>query len=256
MPPLFWGGDLTVDAHITGIGWVTAAGMGCGRDHEQFAMPHGPLPEIDPSELFKKPYPNFRRMDAYSRLGLTAIAFALKDAAMEKWTCERDIGIIASTVYGCLGTDVEYYRTVIPDRGASSSPALFSYTLSNSYLGEAAIRFGLTGTNYVVTEQHPTGLAGLQTALVHIGRGDAEKIIGGICDVDCPAVFKRKSKVAPGAVFLVLEKSVANQRSIYSRLQLLESGDLLLNGAKINGLSDLVQKCLVNLSRPAAPEND
>ena len=221
--------------------------MGIGREHQIFAMPHGPLPAIDPSSMFEKPYPNFRRMDAYSRLGLTAIALALKDAGLEKWTRERDIGIIASTVYGCLGTDVDYYCTVTPEKGAGASPAIFSYTLSNSYLGEAAIRFGLTGTNYVVTEQIPNSLAGLQTALVHIGRGDVETIIGGICDEGCPEVFKKKSKVAPGAVFLVLEKFVPNERSIYSRLQLLRSGDILLNGVKINDLSDLVQKCLINL---------
>ena len=139
--------------NITGIGWVTAAGMGCGRDYETFAMPWGPLPDINPSDMFKKPYPNFRRMDKYSRLGLTAIAIALIDAGLSEWTRERNIGIIASTVYGCLETDVDYYKTVIPDRGANASPALFSYTLANSYLGEAAIRFGLTGINYVLTEQ-------------------------------------------------------------------------------------------------------
>ena len=158
--------------HITGIGWVTAASMGCGRDHENFAQPYGQLPEINPSDLFKKPYPNFRRMDKYSRLKLTAIAFALLDAGLSEWTRERNIGMIASTFYGCLGTDVDYYKTVIPDRGVHASPALFSYTLANSYLGEAAIRFGLTGTNYVITEQHPTGLAGLQAALDHITRED------------------------------------------------------------------------------------
>ena len=118
--------------------------MGCGRDHENFAQPYGQLPEIYPSDLFKKPYPNFRRMDKYSRLKLTAIAFALLDAGLSEWTRERNIGMIASTFYGCLGTDVDYYKTVIPDRGAHASPALFSYTMANSYLGEAAIRFGLT----------------------------------------------------------------------------------------------------------------
>jgi len=137
----------------------------------------GPLPKINPSDMFKKPYPNFRRMDKYSRLGLTATALALIDADLSEWTRERNIGIIASTVYGCLETDVDYYKTVIPDRGFNASPALFSYTLANSYLGEAAIRFGLTGINYVLTEQHPTGLAGLQTALDHISRGMWKKVL-------------------------------------------------------------------------------
>ena len=220
--------------------------MGCGRDHENFAQPHGQLPEINPSDMFKKPYPNFRRMDEYSRLGLTAIAFALIDAGLSEWTRERNIGIIASTVYGCLGTDVDYYKTVIPDRGAHASPALFSYTLANSFLGEAAIRFGLTGTNYVITEQHPTGLAGLQAALDHITRGDVEKILSGISDVGCPEIFGEPGKVPPGAVFLMLEKSPAREISSYGKVQLNRTGDIILNGSKINDLTDLAQQCLAN----------
>ena len=232
--------------NITGIGWVTAASMGCGRDYETFAMPWEPLPDINPSDMFKKPYPNFRRMDEYSRLGLTAIAFALIDAGLSEWTRERNIGIIASTVYGCLGTDVDYYKTVIPDRGAHASPALFSYTLANSFLGEAAIRFGLTGTNYVITEQHPTGLAGLQAALDHITRGDVEKILSGISDVDCPEIFGEPGKVPPGAVFLMLEKSPAREISSYGKVQLNRTGDIILNGSKINDLTDLAQQCFAN----------
>ncbi len=220
--------------------------MGCGRDHENFAQPHGQLPEINPSDMFKKPYPNFRRMDEYSRLGLTAIAFALIDAGLSEWTRERNIGIIASTVYGCLGTDVDYYKTVIPDRGAHASPALFSYTLANSFLGEAAIRFGLTGTNYVITEQHPTGLAGLQAALDHITRGDVEKILSGISDVGCPEIFGEPGKVPPGAVFLMLEKSPAREISSYGKVQLNRTGDIILNGSKINDLTDLAQQCFAN----------
>jgi len=33
-------------AEITGIGWVTTASMGCGKDHDQFAMTCGPLPKM------------------------------------------------------------------------------------------------------------------------------------------------------------------------------------------------------------------
>ena len=121
-------------AEITGIGWVTAAGLGRGREDQSFAMPRGQLPEINFTNIVKKPYPNFRRMDEYSRLGLTAAALALIDAGLSEWTRARDIGIIASTFYGCLGTDVDFYKTVIPDKGAHASPALFSYTLANSFL--------------------------------------------------------------------------------------------------------------------------
>jgi 3-oxoacyl-[acyl-carrier-protein] synthase II len=235
-----------VGINITGIGWVTAAGMGRGREHQRFVMPRGPLPEINPADMFKKPYPNFRRMDEYSRLGLTATALALMDAGLSEWTREREIGLIASTFYGCLGTDVDYYKTVIPDRGAHASPALFSYTLANGFLGEAAIRFGLTGINYVITEQRPTGLAGLQTALNHISLGDTEKILGGVCDVGCPQIFGEPGKVLPGAVFLMLEKSPEKEGSSYGKLQLNSTGDLLLNGGEIKDLIGLVQKCITN----------
>jgi len=230
--------------NITGIGWVTAAGMGYGREHQRFGMPQGRLPEINPADMFKKPYPNFRRMDQYSRLGLTATALALIDADLSEWSRLRDIGIIASTFYGCLGTDVDYYKTVIPDRGAHASPALFSYTLANGFLGEAAIRFGLTGINYVLTEQRPTGLAGLQTALEHINRGDVEKILSGVCDVGCPEVFTEPSKVPPGAVFFMIEKSLAQKISSYGELSMNAKGDVIYNGNEIKDLTTLVQKCL------------
>jgi len=233
-----------LSVHITGIGWVTAASMGCGRDHESFTMPWGPLPKISASDMFKKPYPNFRRMDKYSRLGLTAIALALIDAGLSEWTRERNIGIVASTVYGCLETDVDYYKTVIPDRGANASPALFSYTLANSYLGEAAIRFGITGTNYVLTEQHPTGLAGLQTALDHIIRGDVEQILAGVCDVGCPQIFGKPGIVPPGAVFFMIEKSFTHKTSSYGELYMDEKGDIIYNGSEIKDIAILVQKCL------------
>ena len=230
--------------HITGIGWVTAAGRGRGREHQGFAMPPGQLPEINPADMFKKPYPNFRRMDEYSRLGLTATALALIDAGLSEWNRVRDIGIIASTFYGCLGTDVDYYKTVIPDRGVHASPALFSYTLANGFLGEAAIRFGLMGSNYVVTEQRPTGLAGLQTALDHVTRGDVEKILGGVCDVGCPKVFAEQSIVPPGAVFFMIEKLLDREISSYGELSINEKGDVIYNGSAIKDLTTLVQKCL------------
>jgi len=235
-----------VGIHITGIGWVTAAGLGRGREHRGFAMPQGQLPEINPADMFKKPYPNFRRMDAYSRLGLTATALALIDAGLAEWTRERDIGIIASTFYGCLGTDVDYYKTVIPDGGAKTSPALFSYTLANGFLGEAAIRFGLTGINYVITEQRPTGLAGLQTALDHIRLGAIDKILGGVCDVGCPRIFGEPAKVLPGAVFLMLEKFPANTGSSYGTLQMNSTGLIRFGGSEIKDLDSLVLSCIAS----------
>jgi len=88
------------------MGWVTATNLGCGRDHKWFEMKPGNLPEIKRKVVFSEPYPHFGRLDRYSRLGLSAIAFALKDAGLSRWTHPRPISIIASTVHGCLDTDL------------------------------------------------------------------------------------------------------------------------------------------------------
>jgi len=98
----------------------------------------------------------------------------------------------------------------------------------------------------VITEQRPTGLAGLQTALDHIARGAVEKILGGDCDVGCPQVFGEPAKVPPGAVFLMLEKSPGREIISYGKLQLNSAGDLLHNGSEIKDLNCLVQNCITN----------
>jgi len=235
-----------VKADITGIGWITAAGVGRGRNHHGFALPAGRLPDYTPEKFFTEPYPNLRRMDAYSRLGVTAIALTLEDAGLDTWTEKRDIGMVVATVYGCLGADVDFYNTVIPNHGAQARPAVFSYTSANSFLGEAAIRFGLTGTNYAVAEQHPTGLAGLLAALGHLAAGDDQKIIGGVCDVGCPEIFGWPDKFPPGAVFFMLEPVGTNPRPSFGTLHSTSPGQLLFDGSPLDDLAVLVDQCLSN----------
>ena len=231
---------------ITGIGWVTSASMGCGKDHKHFTMPNEQLPEMTDRAVFDDPYLYFRRMDEYSRLGLTAIAFALKDAGLDEWTEKRNTGIIASTVYGCLGTDIDYYDTVMPQKELSTSPALFSYTLPNSFLGEAAIHFGLTGTSFIVNEQVPSGLVVLQMALNSIGCGETETMLCGVCDLGCPPPFGGPPNVSPGALFFIIEKSPAREPLCYGKLRLNKKGSVIFNRARINDLTMLVQKCLAS----------
>ena len=230
-------------ADITGIGWVTAAGMGCARDHNAFAMTEGRLPSISRKSVFDKPYSYFRRLDEYSRLGLAAIAFALRDAGRDEWTQKRHIGIIASTEYGCLKTDIEYFDTVMPQQGTGASPALFSYTLPNSFLGEAAIRFGLTGPTFAINEQVPLGPTCLQMALDSIACGEADMMLCGVCNLEYPPPFSGISKVPPGALFFMIEKSSAKGRS-YGKLRLNREGHIEFKGTAINDLVSLVQQCM------------
>jgi 3-oxoacyl-[acyl-carrier-protein] synthase II len=233
-----------VIAVINGIGWVTAAGMGCGKDHDSFAMPNARLAAVERKSVFDQPYRNFGRMDEFSRLGLAAIAFALRDADLEQWHTKRDIGMIAATEYGCLWTDIDYYETVLPEGGTLASPYLFAYTLPNCFLGEAAIRFGLTGESFVVNEPAAAGLVSMQLALGSMAAKESEKMICGVCDLGRPSQFGGTNDVAPGALFFVLETAADAKRRTYGELDLNTDGGIRFNRNNINNLVELVQACL------------
>ena len=235
-------------AFITGMGWVTATNLGCGRDHTWVEMKPGNLPEIKRKAVFNEPYPHFGRLDRYSRLGLSAIAFALKDAGLDQWTHRRPIGIIASTVHGCLDTDINYFETVMPGDGRLASPQQFAYTLPNSYLGEAAIHFGLTGTCYIINEATISSLWCLRLVMLSMAGGQFETAIGGGCDLGhCPP-FSASGEKSCGALFFVIEKTIKRDCLAYGELLLDKSGMLALNGTKVSTLQTLAQNCIAALS--------
>ena len=132
-------------ASITGVGWVDTESMGWGRRHERNPSGEGTLPKVTGRMIFGKGLPHFGRLDTYSKIGIAAIAFALKDAQRFEWQEKRSIGVIASTTCGCLERDMEYIETMLPQGGRLASPNLFACTLPNVFLGQAAIHLGLTG---------------------------------------------------------------------------------------------------------------
>lgn len=234
-------------ALITGIGWVNSNTMGCGREHRGFEITPGRLPRITREVISDAPYQRFGRMDRFSKLGLGAIAFALKDAGLEKWNYKRNIGIVASTIYGCLGTDVSYFDTVIPQEGRLASPNLFAYTLPNSFLGEAAIHFGLSGNSYIVSSSCFSRLQSLKMAMIGLVSEASEKMLSGICDLECPdlvAATGKEIQEIPGALFFMIEKISKNTRPAYGELSLDRKGMLKFNGRKVTDLVRLVRSCL------------
>ncbi|MDF1592779.1 MAG: beta-ketoacyl synthase N-terminal-like domain-containing protein [Desulfobacterales bacterium] len=233
-----------IPVQITGIGWVTASGMGCAKERDSFAMQNGRLPDIKVESVFSAPYPYFRRMDAYSRLGLVAVALALKDANLDRWTEKRNIGIIVSTEYGCLHTDMDYFKTVTSQNGIGASPALFSYTLPSTFLGEAAIRFGLTGATFVINAPGPLGRACLGLALESMAAGEADKMLCGVCDLNTPPLPGLDKNLSPGAVFLLLEKFPEKKACAYGPVHLDRTGRIFLGRTEIEDITALVQKCM------------
>jgi 3-oxoacyl-[acyl-carrier-protein] synthase II len=231
-------------AFITGIGWVTATSMGCGRHHKSFELKAGKLPEITRKEVFDAPYPHFGRLDKYSRIGLSGIAFALKDAGLDQWTHPRPISVIASTVHGCLDTDLDFYDTVMPENGRLASPNLFAYTLPNTYLGEAAIRFGLTGTSFIINNSTISCIWGLRMALIGMSVGQYETVICGGCDTGHNPSFSILNEEFCGALFFVIEKRTKGDWPAYGELIQENNGMLSLDGTSVSDLPCLAKICV------------
>jgi 3-oxoacyl-[acyl-carrier-protein] synthase II len=204
-------------------------------------MVSGELPSISRKAVFETPYPRFSRMDEFSRLGVSAIGLALQDAGLDEWRSKREMGIVVNTVYGCLHTDLDYFQTVMPENGAFASPALFSYTLSNCFLGEAASRFGLTGSGYVVTEQDYSGLSSIRAVLEDMDGEDFESALAGICDLGCPPDFPIDANIIPGAAFVVIEKNPHMDLRPYGSLRLNRAQEIFFNNEKIPGFRELIQ---------------
>lgn len=229
---------------VTGVGWISAQSMGQGRKNTPFQMDSGELPSISRKTVFKFPYSRFNRMDEFSRLGVSAIGLALQDAGLDGRISKREVGIVVTTVYGCLHTDLDYFETVTLENGSFASPALFSYTLPNSFLGEAASRFGLTGPGYVVSQQGDSDLSSTRAVLEDMDSDDFESALAGICDLGCPPDFPGDVKMIPGAAFVMVKKNPDVGLKPYGSLYLNRVQEIFFNDKKVSGFRALIRACV------------
>jgi 3-oxoacyl-[acyl-carrier-protein] synthase II len=229
-------------AEILGIGWVSAAGLGRGREESAFSLDQGPLPAIARQDVFAEPDMRFGRLDPFSKVGLTAIALAMQDAGLDRWTQKRPVALIVGSQYGCLGTDADYFDGAIPQGGQLASPNLFAYTLPNCFLGEAAIRFGLTGPAWVASDAEPDPFSPLRQGLEAIAWGEAEMVVAGCCDIPRPS-FLAPGADEPGALFFLLAKAgTVPEASSYGEISLAASGRLSVGGAEVATMAKLVRR--------------
>ncbi len=234
-------------AAVTGIGWVAPGGYGRGRADPAPAWGPGALPEIPRALVFPEPTTRFGRMDEVSKVGLAAVALALADAGLAAFAEKRPVGLVASTRYGCLPTDLAYWETARTEGGKLASPQLFAYTLPNCFLGEAAIRFGLTGPTYAVQEEAPWGLGALAQGLELLTLGEAAAVAVGICDLPCPPALPPAPDVEAGALFLVLEPRPQPGVSPYGACALAPDGRVRCRGRAVSSLAALAA---ILLTRP------
>jgi hypothetical protein len=92
------------------------------------------------------------RMDRLSRLAVVEVGRVLKAAGLSRYESPdlaalSGAGLIGASRHGSLTTDLAYGRTLAGGINLAS-PTLFSYTLPNIALAEAASHYGLTGPVY------------------------------------------------------------------------------------------------------------
>ena len=227
-------------AWLNGIGWQTPAGPGpSGSDLVQ-PLIGGRLEIPTRKQIFASADKRFGRLDDFSRVGLAAAAFCLRDAGAEEYQETRSIGIVAASRYGCLATDVAYLETMLVDGGKLASPNLFAYTLANSFLGEVALRFGLGGNSLVINQQDSRRLAAVHFALEELATSGQSGMLAGICDLPGPDPADSNDK--PGAVFLLLAKEPGATKC-YGCLETTPTG-LSLAGERVSSLAQLLERCL------------
>jgi len=210
----------------------------------RFPAPDNPG-ELTAKNILGYAYKPFGRMDYFSKLGFSGIYKAMENAKLNKWQEKRNIGLIASTVFGCLGTDLDYFATMKPNNGIAASPALFAYTLPNSFLGEAAILLGLTGEAFVINGDDSTGIIGLSMAMTALFEDDSlDAMVCGICDAPWPEHFKNQGRLYEGALFMVLENIKKNPVNSYGTLGFDRSGMIIYNQKTVKDIVELADKVL------------
>lgn len=144
---------------FTGGAWII--GSSYGVFHSNAAQK---LPEID--QLFPRVPARFGRFDDFTKFGFTAVGLALQESGWTDSAKSYDTGLIISTQYGVMRTDLTYYATTIDQDALLSSPNLFSYTLPVSVIGECAVFFHLTGPAFCIGDDGRGGMSALEIALI------------------------------------------------------------------------------------------
>jgi 3-oxoacyl-[acyl-carrier-protein] synthase II len=183
-------------------------------------------------------------MDALTKYSMVAIEFALRDAGLEAWERKRQIGLIASSVNGCLETDFRFYNSVIARNGILASPQLFAYTLASSFLGEAAIHFGLDGPSYVLCEQPGAHRMCLQTALLSLSAGECDSLVIGVSDLGSPVGLLDIGNRDSGFLYFVIEGDQPSSASTYGKLSMDLAGEVFFRDHAVMNFWMLANACI------------
>jgi hypothetical protein len=127
---------------IKSIGWALSDSAG-GYPGNKITISLNNKPEK--SDIFRKPFKNFGRLDDMSKSVCTSIAFALRGSKLYPRMEKQPVSIFFNNITGALNSDNIYFQDFIKYDEQAGRANLFLYTLPSSPLGEASVHFGLTG---------------------------------------------------------------------------------------------------------------
>ena len=236
-----------MDVWLVGGAWITADGWGrLGEGKRVTLAPGAPaLPEL--RTILDRPVSRYGRFDTFTRLGLSTVALALKDAGWLDTPPSEPVGMVVSSVLEVLQTDFVYYRTTLEQSGLLSSPNLFSYTLPVAVLGECASNFHLTGPTFVLGDDGSNGRNALAEALSLMATGEADKMIAGWIDSPPKAAdLLNEPEPLSGAVFVALDAIPQADRPPSRRLICDRNEVILEEGRQFASLVDLLNSMLLS----------
>ncbi|MCP4106212.1 MAG: hypothetical protein GY749_11850 [Desulfobacteraceae bacterium] len=228
--------------YISGIGFVTPEFSGCGRQFRTFDCKLGKLNPISRKDVLDKPYKPFGRMDFFSKIGFAGVYFACKDANLINNNKTSNASIIATTVFGCLETDNNYFNTIKFENGKNASPAIFAYTLPNIFLGESSIYLGLTGETFVINSDTVNGTAGLKMAFDILDSEESDFVVCGLCDTNIPEFLKQKEHLFAGSLFFTISKEKSD--FCYGPVKKDTEDNIYFNDKNTDNLIDLARVCI------------
>ena len=140
------------------------------------------------------------RMDLLSRMAVVAVGRAfcdsdLLDRQTNKIHSVNIVGLISVTRWGSLITDLAFCETL--GQGPElASPTVFSYTLPNIAIAEAAGHFGLTGPVYSIFAEHDLMEKVEQEAILWLSNHpEISAMVAGRLDIP-PSYAEGKAPVA------------------------------------------------------------
>ncbi len=192
---------------ITDCACINRDGFGTSRFWSPWSPSSGPGPGLRWRTFSQRPFARFGRLDLLCKYGVAVVEMLRLPPPTDGQT-RPDVAVFLGSENGSLDVDLRFLRTIHEPGGAS--PALFTYTLPSTALGEIAMRHGITGPNVCFMAGPESGLLALWEGAALVAGADAA---GCIC-LGCDALSEVATDTPGGyaCAFLIEDAAKARER--------------------------------------------